>query len=401
MPQFYCRGTLAYETMARDMTKLQREETGLMALKIINHPEMEKHVQKFYKTLRTTIKGDYQDTDACFADCLIAIERGVCMLLYHHHYTFHCGKCGSSTYKSKGKKKDQLIQSRKQKYDRCPNCHQTGDKTGESPIIATKGAKYYPGNSGHVIMNDENQVYKFFGKLITNNNLQQLRENTIKSEKRTVRMTNFADKNIMKELEKVLQRFKMTIKKSIVCGGTNGYEANSLEFEVNAVPSECVGQIMSLHKKALDNNVKFKITNHGVELARTQTTTTITTTVDEKISITMMLPSQGSKDAPNLLDTTASEFDHCSSIESNDSLTSVLERLPTDDCVDIFQIHTGHGKAYQEYLIWFGPEAKITQKNISIQLGISKQQFELCMAQIRAICTELGLDRIKQKKKSI
>ena len=114
----------------------------------------------------------------------------------------------------------------------------------------------------------------------------------------------------------------------------------------------------------------------------------------------MMTESQGPDETGNPLEVPGSETNHVSTIESRDSLAAVIERLPSEDCVDILQIYSGIGPAYKEYIMWFGSESKITQKNISDQLGLTKAEFSMCKNQIRAVCTELGLDPIGDRRRN-
>lgn len=379
--QFYCRGSLANETMA-NLTPEQNEESMDMALKIAAYPEMEKHRKKFYRELGKTIKGDYVDwkESACKQDCLIAIWRGVCMLLYHHKYSFICELCNATTYKSKGEKKNLEIQSRRTgNVNNCPSCGKT-HPDGSSPIKAIKHQKMYD-NPWDILM-DEEQLCKFFGQILSNTCKQQLRENTIKSTKRSVLMTDFADQNVKKDLEKILQRFKVA---GVTTTEMNqgSFVTSGLYFEANSLPSEFVGTVMSLRRKAEENGVVIKITNSGIEIQRTPETKTITTTVEEKYRISMLLPSQGATDAPDILEVSSLETDHCSSIITRELVEKVRSILPTDDCISVLELKMETGEAFRDHMIYYG-DTKPTCKSTCELLNITKAEYEMCIAQIRA-----------------
>jgi len=384
VPQFYCRGSLANETMV-NLTNEQKEESMELALKIAANPEMIKHKQTFFNNLGKTIKGDYKDwrDQACKQDYLIAIWRGVCILLYHHKYSFKCEICGATTYISKGQKKPLEIQS---KYtndsNECPSCKCTKEN-GESPIIAIKKEKMY--DNPWDILTDDEQLCKFFGYILNNTFKQQLRENPIKSTTRNVQMTDYADINIMKDLEKILHRFKIGINKI----QNNKESHNIIYFETNTPPSDFVGQILSVRRKAEQNGVLFKIINNGIELQRTPTTKTITTTIEEKINISMVMSSQGPLDAPDILETINPESDHSLSITTKELIENIINILPTDHCKSVLGIKMECGADFIEHQLYYG-DKKPTAKSICELLNITKTEYDMCMAQIKAAMIYFG-----------
>lgn len=396
--QFYWRGSVANETMA-NMTEDQKSTAWELTAKIARDPEMEKHKKKLYGDLNKTIKGDYKDwkDQACNQEYLLTIYKGVVLLLYHHKYTFKCSICNATTYKSKGKNKSLPIQSRRtQDSDECPNCGHTR-QDGTSPILAIKGVKCY--NDPWSILADEEQMCKFFGHLLSNACKQQLRENPIATNKRSVTMTDFADLNILREIEKILHRFKVGIKKIEINQGS-AFAVNALHFEVNSLPSEFVGQILSMRRKAETNGVTFRVTNLGIELQRTPDTKTITTTIEEKSRISMCLPSQGVADAPDILEVSSEETDHCSSVIARDLIENIKELLPNEACLQLLDLEMEIGEIFQKHIKKYG-DAKPTCKTKCELIGITKVEYETCKVQIKSAMIYYGMTPEKKKKRKL
>ncbi len=209
MPELYLRGSLANITM-RGLTADQREHAEGLVRRIAAHPDMQRHKIKFMKKLSVTIAADYaNDREIAEQELRVAIWRGVVSLFYHHKYTFQCRACGSSTYMTKRSKPKAIDRIQAP----CPNCrcieidspgdsealqHRVRDNdkymtiedfqtsytdmpdgfaapTYKTTIFPIAGAKKY--DNPQAIVDDDQQLRKFFGEFVWNYFRQQINEN--------------------------------------------------------------------------------------------------------------------------------------------------------------------------------------------------------------------------------
>lgn len=205
LPELYIRGSLANETM-RNLTEEERLEADKITRRIVNNPVITCHKIEFIHRLRVTIGGDYFDKEAAYQEFYIAVWRGVVEILFHHKYEFRCIHCNATTYKTKSN----TVVPIQQRYPICPACNHVmvampGDSkydigtcilfseaikiseelisSGLKPIIHTTcilsnkiGKKY---DCPEAILNDDNQIYQFFGTWIWNYFGQILAENKV------------------------------------------------------------------------------------------------------------------------------------------------------------------------------------------------------------------------------
>ena len=205
LAHLYLRGALANETM-KHLTPEQKELAELVCDQVVGHEALNGHKNMFMNKLGTTIRCDYTDRLMAQQEYRITIWRGVIYLLYHHEYSFRCTACGATSYLSQ---RGATI-----KFDRrwacCPACRQyaidspgdsglergsfildtdyetillsmTEDGT-ESPTICScvepiQGKKKV--EKPEKILNDPDQIKKFFGEFIWNYFRQNIKENKI------------------------------------------------------------------------------------------------------------------------------------------------------------------------------------------------------------------------------
>lgn len=371
LPMFHIRGTLASITM-KNLTPEQKLESQKITIQIANHPEIKKHIRTVHSKLSKTIKADYKDDEAVTTDCIINIWKGVVLLLYHQKYTLSCGICGSNTYRSESGK-DQTIYTQEKV---CPSCKKS-NPDGTSPIIIqSHGAKC---EDPYAIINDPEQVSKFFGKYLSNSISQQLRENPTKYTTRKITMNDYADNAIIKKIEKILTKHKIKIEFY-----QNADGVNSIHFDTNKISLECLGQLMSVKREAESSKVGYRTLSNGIELIRQVDTQKQEITIDERTRITIRSSSQivnADNETNNTEEQGICEEDHCEPIDSRDTLTTVIDNLPSENCKKYFQIITGTGPAYQEYVTMYGDKPPTLNK-IQEMLGVSKTQIFVFKGQI-------------------
>lgn len=207
LPEIYLRGSLANETM-KNLTKEQLANVEEIYRKIVSHPELNGHRSKVMEKFGATIGCDYRDDNQyALQDFNIAIWRATVHLLYHSDYEYHCTACNSNKYNSKQRGKSIKFDRR---YQICPNCECVSIKTPgdstlevgshinhsmllilieklehedkeppttESCVVSTPGKSKI--ENPQAIINDPDQLRKFFGFFVWNYFRQVLKENKI------------------------------------------------------------------------------------------------------------------------------------------------------------------------------------------------------------------------------
>lgn len=379
LPELCLRGSLANETMAHLTAEEQDRANEVMAL-VANHPEMEKHKRRYIRDMSTTIGGDYRDREAAEQDYYVIIWRGVVMLYYHKRYEFECTKCASRTYKNKTGSMSEI----RRRDDVCPNCDCEGDN-GESPIRAIVVGDRHPDPDS--VIKDETQMSRWFSQQLANATRQQLRENPITTTTRTNIVTDYADNQILRSVESLLNGSKVSHQK--VKTDKNSTQSASVYFDVQACPSRIIGQISAIRQEAQENGVIVTLDPAGITIQRGPDCKNITQSVTEKVHVTMLTPSQRGPDTPSPIEVpNEAEQDHVAKIISDDFLATVDARLPTENCRAYRQIKSAQGPWYDRYLEQFG-DAKVSLKNIEILLGLSKKELTTVRTQVEALTLEM------------
>jgi hypothetical protein len=375
LPELYLRGSLANETMANLTAEEQDRANEVVAL-VVNHPEMEKHKRRYIRDMSTTIGGDYRDKEAAEQDYYVIIWRGVVMLYYHKKYEFECTQCGSRTYKNKTGSLSEI----RSRDNPCKNCGCTGDDGG-SPIRAIVVGERHPDPDS--VIQDETQMSRWFSQQLSNATRQQLRENPITTTTRTNTVTDYADKQIVRSVESLLNSSKISHQKVNTDKGSE--QAASVYFDVQTCPSRIIGQISAIRQEAQENGVVISLDPSGITIQRGPDCKSITQSVTEKVHVTMLTPSQRGPDMPSPIEVpNEAEQDHVAKIISDDFLATVDARLPTENCRAYRQIKSGEGYWYDRYLQEFG-DAKVSLKNIESMLGLSKKELTTVRVQVEAL----------------
>ncbi len=232
LPEIFLRGSLVNETI-KNLTPVQRQQVDDATNDIVANPRLAGHVQEFKFQLGATIACDYRDESIANQEFQIAVWRGVAYILYHCDYEFKCNHCGSTSYRTELGKTAKFDR----RYPICPVCRhcmikEPGDSGLEvgtcishdhyedlilnlsaaqkavpnivSCVSAIRGQPKCP--NPHDILNDNDQIYKFFGTWVWNHFRQILLENHIpKHDKVTKKMVGPADCMTMQAIVSVLR----------------------------------------------------------------------------------------------------------------------------------------------------------------------------------------------------
>lgn len=235
LPQIYLRGAIANETM-KHMSSNDQKVINTITEDVVKSPILAGHRHRFVEKLSQTIGGDYNYKSKAAADqeFYIAVWRAVVYLFHHTDYSYCCDACGNMEYQTqRGKSK-----AMDRRYPVCPECetvkidnpgtsiYRRGDcvklpdlqkylrgydgtpPSHVSPISPIKGTKKIPNHDE--IMNDSQQMAKFFGEFIWNYFRQTLRENEIKFHQKDPRLVaGPADMMATEEVRSLLTQLKI------------------------------------------------------------------------------------------------------------------------------------------------------------------------------------------------
>jgi hypothetical protein len=379
LPKLYLRGSLANETMA-NLTKEQREKIDGILMRIINSQSLVTHKQRYTKILRQTIGSDYKSVEAAEQDFMVVVWRGLVMLYCHNDYEFKCRYCKSSTYTNKTGAESEI----RKKYEICPNCN-ADSSVGISPIKVLKINKRHEDPDS--VINDENQLSKWFSRQISNATGQQLRENPITHVTRTTQTLDYADKNVTSSLLKILSNHKIRAR---ISSGSNS-SRTQIFFDISSVSSKIIGNIIELKSYSVENGVNFEISNVGVEIWRSEHCKFVQMTVTEKTPISMTTESQTSNEEYNILEMSGTTK-KMPSIHVSDTIDVILSKCKDDLTKKYAQILMEFGEGYEEYVKAFETK-KISYKNLKKMFGISKNKILDMKDEIGEIMYRLGMHK--------
>jgi len=381
LPRLYLRGSLANQTMM-NLTKQEMEKIDNLFLKIMKSDALVAHKQRYSKILRQTIGSDYKSPEAAEQDFMIVVWRGVVMLYSHYEYKFQCRYCKSSTYTNKTGATSEICRCEKI----CPNCD-ADSSVGISPIKAIKIKRKHTDPDS--IINDESQFSKWFSTLVSNATGQQLRENPITQLTTTINTIDYADKQIVSSLFKILSSHKIRARKIETV--KNGNLSTSVFFEVTSIPSKVVGLIIELKHESARNCVSFEINNGGIDVGRTDDSKFVPMSVTEKAPVSITLQSQHSNSEYNSLDV-ADGYDSLVKVETRDTMYVLLDLCPDEMTRKYMQILMEYGEGYNEYVEVFG-EKKPSMKNARAFFNVSKNKILDMKDEIGRIMMRIGMHR--------
>lgn len=419
LPALYLRGSIANVTMA-NLSDEDVQNCERIAQYVANHPSMTKHRTKVVQELRETIGGDYRDAtslgrQSAEQEYLIAVWRGVVNLFYHRHYTFKCGHCGSSEYMTQRGKPKAI--------DRvqipCPNCqHVKVSKSGptalvvgsyvtleefqtacqnteeaecESSIEVTAGELRY--NNSQEIIDDVDQMTKFFGEFVWNYFRQQLRENSrVEHGKVPQRIVGRADEIIVEEICSLCAKMHVAYN---YCSKTQPEnDVYRIQIAGLQTPPEFTAELVPILHKAAQNNVRIDITDIDIRVHQAIESATIEAYIVRPEHVMMLDDAPTSDEAGFTIDHVSFKTigtqrmyqdDHVAQVEYSDVMDAVLEALPDGNCRKIFDLCRQDGDLFEDFSRTYGSGLP-KQTHMAEYLGITTRSVKQYMETIRVTC---------------
>lgn len=426
MPELYLRGSMANITMANMTSEAKEHVSGLVEF-IAEHPKMQGHRQQMMREFGVTIKSDYND-DYMAADeeYKIAIWRGVVDLYYHHNYTFKCRACQSGYYTTK--------RGRPKQIDRvmipCPNCDMveitkqgdtsltvgsfvtnrefldsfadfpTGSNVPEcrSTIDYIAGDKKY--DNPDAILNDPDQLRKFFGEYVWNYFRQQINENKRQEYYRTPQLIcDRADFVITQEIISACHR---THTDYYYCNRTQPeFGKYNIRIQTMLVPPEFIAEYSLVLNKAKLYGIKVETTASDILVYCDSDAPTIESYIikPEYISILDSKPSSENEESEFSVQQVSHktvrgsrmDFDsHTQAVESLDVLEIIRDALPEGHCRAVFDLSAQVGEIYDKFSSEYG-DGLPRISYMAQFLGVTPKVIKTHQDTIKVICVANGL----------
>jgi hypothetical protein len=452
MPELYLRGSLANVTM-KNLTAEEVLFCHNLTELVANHDRMKKHRYQVSKVLGETIGADYRDDrEIAEQEYKIAIWRAVVNLFYHRHYKFQCEACDATHRVVKTTGIEKPID---QSYTPCPVCNKvvvsdpgnthfqigqyvdheefqnsyknfkTGIPSCDSTIKAHIGEFYssqeldqqlaageidqktydrrkqqFRYDNPDAIIDDENQMAKFFGEFVWGYFKQQLRENSrTEHRKKPTKVIGRADEIIVQEILSSASKLKIPV---VYCPKTqpeNGwFNINLMGLQTSL---EFSYELSALLHKAWEHGVHVCIDLNTIRVKQdfdleyiqsyiTKSEHVIVMENDESISgedsnqgfsIEMVSDSGGMR---------METMDHTQTLEIRDTLEAIYSRLPDGDCQKVFRICQQNGPIYKEFTEMFDSDGEPKQAHIAKFLGVTTRAVKQHMQHIRHMCLAFG-----------
>ena len=426
LSQLYLRGSIATVTMT-GLTEEQRQKVDEVVKMVDNHPSMASHRAQFIKELGVTIGGDYNDDrNTAYQQYLIAIWRGAVRLLYHSDLDFECTSCNSRTWATKRQK----VKPLDRKQIPCPCCQKVKVVDGGGTDIAAGAVVHFDAYKGSLsllpdgakipriestiiaiptkkkhtnaeeILNDPDQLRKFFGEFVWNYFRQEIAENSRETHRcLPKRVTGRADEVVTEEI------ISLCTKMGVDCYYCSRTQPENGRFTINLVgletPPEFTAELVPILNKAQQSQVEYVITGKTIEVLVNHDAPTIEAYVVKPEFVSVLANSSGSDDeegaighsveqisSRSVLGVTMDSEDHVEVVDARDSLTMVREGLPVGPCLDIFDILTQQGEIAERYGEKY-PEPKIN--HIATFLGLTTRSVKNYQEIIKMRCLMANL----------
>mgnify|MGYP003670364177 CR=1 FL=1 len=399
-----------------NLTEEEQSQIESVIKKVADHPGMIKHKRKIISVLGSTIGADYHDDRAAAEEeYLIAIWRAAVSLLYHKKYSFECRSCKKSSYITKSNKQKPFDRQ----YPKCPSCDSIevvdpGDThyrkgqhivfeefqesyshftdfqkspTSASPIKSIAGKKQYE-NPGE-ILNDSNQLVKFFGEFAWNYFKQHIKENKRAEQKREVTISGPPDEIIVQEITALCVRMKA---EHHYCEHTQSkVGVQSINCNLNLVSPEFSLKFAEILQKAKKSGITIKWSNKTIQVFSNHTAPFIERTIKKSEHILIMESQDVQSDDQTGLTIsqisyrtvgakTMHQEDHTQVIDAIDVMEAIRESLPDGDCKDVFDIYSSQGSKYLEFSEEYGdgkPAINHIANHLSITARTVKQHRDI------------------------
>lgn len=382
LPQLYLRGSIANETM-KNLPPQERQEISGLVEKLTDSPLLAGHKHEFISQLGRTIGCDYrEDSSTAIAEYQIAIWRALIYLRYHSDYAYQCENCKATEYKTH----QQSMKTFDRRYPTCPNCSKVKiilgsgqfknnsfayfeevqnhirsnpDRTIKhtSPIVAAKGKAKI--TNWQEILNDPNQLYKFFGEFIWNYFRQHLRENEIRLHKaEPTIISGPADLIAAEEIVSLLKKNKIEYNYQKAANPYNGYYTVGVRLLVTH--KNISDQLRCILNKYRLLNIQIIISENEIKIGQSNCATNTTASITSPQEVFVQTERiKANDDDVSIYEIVYDKVklgghmqeDGIAEIESEDLVAVIRKSLP-DGARNILDIITGNGEMYQKFSVY-------------------------------------------------
>lgn len=403
LPEICLRGSLANETM-KNLNDEQLAEVDTVFQRIAKHPILDGHKNKVIQKLGATIAGDYFDDRAvAMQEYQVAIWRATVHLLYHSDYEYICESCGKCSYYSSQRRKDIIFNRR---YEICPNCnhvriHDPKDSDleqsafvdhdqllvlvsslqddGKEPPITRSSVAPIIGKQKvedpYQIINDPDQVKKYFGQFIWNYFRQIIKENEITKHGKIVQtVSGPADYVTTEAVIGILRDFSITYNYDQRNPRYGQYRVDCNAYvsspELTLRFCEIIHKVRE-HGVIIDvDHIKIQVSDLGgeapmINLGVSKTETVLMMNKASNATDDIQVDTVDQVVKPDMFGEGISNF------EEQERLSYVREALPDGDCKSIFDLTIGFGKIYDEFIA-SDPRAVQSNNGLARQNKIAK-----------------------------
>jgi hypothetical protein len=387
----------------KNLTKEERARIDELMVIVGNHEVLAGHRQEFIYQLGSTIAADYHDNqNAAQEEFQIAVWRGLVHLLYHTDYKFECSLCHSTSFFSQSGRPTPFNRC----FDFCPVCDgclisdpcesifAMNDPLTQSeylfvvnrlqreckrpPLIkscitAIRGAEKV--EDPERILNDPEQLKKFFGSFIWNYFRQILLENPItKHQKRIEILIGPADKIAADAINLLLTDIKAF---HVYNGCPERNKSFPLDTACYAIacdplllsPSDFYPRFWEIkeHLVALGGEVAIDPNYIVVRDMQGQAPyAEFSASVNSEVQIVNNVVGHRSDDGDSVdvisqLEDQHMTEDNVHGIEMREIIAHVQKCLPDGDCKAVFQLLYGVGPIYQEFVQEFPDTPRVNQ----------------------------------------
>lgn len=368
LSNIYLRGALSNITMKR-LTKEQIKKVNEISDFISNHAVLNGHKYNFITQLGKTIGCDYKDYLCAKQDYDIAIWRAVVYLLYHSSYEFICQNCNSQSYNSASGNKVKF----NREYEICPNCNIVKviqDEVTEYMdvnVYEEKCKKLYEAKqpipkaespiqfnslipkhqNPEQILNDDEQLKKYFGQFIWNYFRQIIRENKItKSNNRKQKILCTADLAIIHTIEDLLR------KHSISYNYNPNDDQYKIYFNTNLTSINFTNDL-SVELRNIKAKTNITVFPNYLQIQPTSDYKLYEIMIKEQEVIQSISDFIKEGQTENIVDYIPEddvEAEIGYKLETNDRLDDIRSNLPDCKCQKMFDLLVGGNEIYDEFI---------------------------------------------------
>ena len=420
LPELTLRGSIANITMA-NLTNEEMRHVEEVYKKVRSHKVLQSNRAQVINGLGFTIKNDYSEKQAAEQEYDIAIWRGVVNILYHKDYTFYCTHCNASTYLTQRGKPKTIDRQQVP----CPNCKMAVvDEPGcsdyavgqivnhseaqerfknvsENTPTFKSTISYVSGDHKYAdpdqILNDDEQLKKFFGEFVWNYFRQQIKENKRKSNKTHVELSGPADQMILELIISTCVRLKANYS----CDKMLFNGRYTVQIAILQTSPEFSIELSQIIELAKENDVEVVINKNSIDVKARYSSPTLTVGVMRSEHVTMVEDQNTQVDGEakgfsvsqvshrTVAGGTMDQEDHEACYDLREASERTRRSLPDNDCRRVFDIFKQEGIEYDAYCNLFNEEIpKI--KNVAKMLSITPRAVKQHRETIKIYCLTHG-----------